>query len=404
MVVLGSAAVTYRPRNLGVEGLLKLCVPVKDAAGVRHALIGLLRPRDPLGDVCRMGGYPAGDDALAHVIHVWQGKVLGWRHVTQKRRARPGGDGASDGRRDVVVAWRDVSHERSEHVEGGTLADGLLHLHIGGYLVHRHVSRTLHHHLDVPVPGALRQLTEPQELPHLAAVRGVGETARSTRVAEAYGHVVLVADRKNIVVALKEGVLLSGHGHPREHEAPSTTHDVHLAPSRANLVDGLPGDAAVQGDEVDAILCVQADHVNEVVGAERGEIALVVNDRVVDGDGAHHRGALAAELAPEGLRVAVAGEVHDGLCTELDGTSDLFHLDVVVFDVTADTKVDVDLGPEHAPNAVWVQARVRVVGRDDHLTLGDPGANLLDCPVLLLCHHLHLGRDSALASRSHLGV
>ena len=75
--------------------------------------------------------------------------------------------------------------------------------------------------------------------------------------------------------------------------------------------DSLSGDAAVEGDEVHAVLGVEADHIDKVPGGEGIQVPLIVDDAVIDGDGADHGGALGGELTAEGLGVAVAGQVHD---------------------------------------------------------------------------------------------
>ena len=45
---------------------------------------------------------------------------------------------------------------------------------------------------------------------------------------------------------------------------------------------GLTGDAAVEGDEVHAVLGMEADHIDEVLGTEGGQVPLVVDDAVID--------------------------------------------------------------------------------------------------------------------------
>ena len=60
----------------------------------------------------------------------------------------------------MVIARRNVRHQRAQHIEGSTLADGLLYLHIRGNLIHGHMPRPFDHDLHILFPGARRQLTE----------------------------------------------------------------------------------------------------------------------------------------------------------------------------------------------------------------------------------------------------
>ena len=96
-----------------------------------------------------------------------------------------------------------------------------------------------------------------------------------------------------------------------------------------------------------------------------------MDDRVIHRHSADHDGAFVGQLLTEGLGIAVAREVHDGLCAHVDGAHDLLHLDVVVLAVAGDAEVDVDLGAEHGADALGVQALVVLVGRDGDLALSD---------------------------------
>ena len=183
---------------------------------------------------------------------------------------------------------------------------------------------------------------------------------------------MLFADVQNLIKVLVEGVLVAGHAHPCKHQRAAAADDVHLPLVLADLVDGLAGDAAVEGDKVHAVLCVEADHIDEVLCGQGGQVALVVDDRVIHRHGADHHRALVGQLLAEGLGVAVAGQVHDGLGAHVDGAHDLLHLDVVILAVAGDAQVDVDLGAQHAADALGVEAGVVLVGGDGHLALRDP--------------------------------
>ena len=79
--------------------------------------------------------------------------MLAGGDVAEEVGAGGGGDRAADGRGDVVVARADVRDQRAEDVEGGSLAEVLLHLDVGGDPVEGDVAGSFDHHLH---PGPAR--------------------------------------------------------------------------------------------------------------------------------------------------------------------------------------------------------------------------------------------------------
>ena len=122
-----------------------------------------------------------------------------------------------------------------------------------------------HHDLYVVSPSTLGQLAQTHQLFDLTHVGGVGQTAGAAGVAQGDGHIVLGADLADLVKVLVEGVLVAGHAHPCKHQRAAAADNVHLALVLADLLDGLAGDAAVQGDKVHTVLGMQAHHVDEVL-------------------------------------------------------------------------------------------------------------------------------------------
>ena len=357
---------------------------------------------DALGDVGGVSGDLGGHDALLYVLHIGQCQMLGGGHIAQEGRTAGRCHCAADGSRDVVVAGGDVGDEGSQHIEGCTHADALLDFHVGGDLIQRHMAGAFDHDLHVVGPGALGQLAQTDQLLDLADVGGIGQAAGTAGVAQRDGHIVLLADVQDLIEVLVERVLVAGHAHPGKDQRAAAADDVHLPLVGADLLDGLAGDAAVQGDEVHAVLGVQADHIHEVLRRQGGEVALVVDDRVIHRHGADHDRALVGQLLAEGLGVAVAGQVHNGLCAHVHGAHHLLHLDVVILAVAGDAQIDVDLGAQHAADALRVQAGVVLVGRDGDFALGHQLTDLLRGAVLLLGDDLHFLGHDALAGRVHL--
>ena len=233
---------------------------------------------DAFGNVGGVGGDLGGHDALLYVLHIGQCQMLGGGHIAQEGRTAGGCHCAADGSGDVVIAGGDIGDQRSQHIEGCAHADALLHLHVGGDLIQGHMAGALHHHLHIVRPCALGQLAQTHQLLDLAHVGGVSQTAGTAGIAQRDGHIVLGADLADLVKVLVEGVLVAGHAHPRKHQRTAAAHDVHLALVLADLLDGLAGDAAVQGNKVHTVLCVQAYHIDEVLCGQLGQIPLVVDD------------------------------------------------------------------------------------------------------------------------------
>ena len=127
-----------------------------------------------------------------------------------------------------------------------------------------------------------------------------------------------------------------------------------------------------------------------------------MNDAVIDGNGADHRGTLAGQLLAEGLCIAVAGQVHDRLSSHIDGAHDLFHLDVIILAVSGNAQVDIDLGAEHAADAFRIQRFVQTVGRDRDLAFCNELHQILCRHVLFFRDLADLFRDDAFSCRIHL--
>ena len=73
-----------------------------------------------------MGGDLVRNHTLPHVIKIRQAEVLLWRDVAKHGRPVPGRHRRPDGAGDVVVAGRDVGHNRPEDVERRFIAPLLL--------------------------------------------------------------------------------------------------------------------------------------------------------------------------------------------------------------------------------------------------------------------------------------
>ena len=192
---------------------------------------------------------------------------------------------------------------------------------------------------------------------------------------------------------LVERVLVASGLHPGEDERTSAADDVHKSAGFLERLDGAAVHAGVDGDEVDAVLGMAADHIEEVLRLDGDEGLLQVADGVVHGNGADHGRRLLYELGAERLGFAAVGQVHDGLGAKLDGRIDLLPLDGFVGKVAGDAQVDVYLGAQALADAFGRQRRVVYIGRDGDTAGGDALADELRAAAFLLGDHAHGGRD-----------
>ncbi len=168
------------------------------------------------------------------------------------------------------------------------MAEAFLQLDVGRDLVQRHVPRAFDHHLDAGVPGALGQLAQEDQFVDLGAVGGVGQAAGAEAVAQGEDRVVGLDDLQQAVEVLVEGVFGIVVRHPLDGEGAAARDHIHDPPLAVHPLDGGAGDAAVDGDEVDAVVEVLDDAGEDVVDGHVDDRLLLPVDRIesrlVEGD------------------------------------------------------------------------------------------------------------------------
>ena len=313
------------------------------------------------------------------------------------------GQRAADGRGDVVVARGHVGDDRPEHVEGRTVAELFLELHVGRHLVQRHMPRSLDHHLHLGLPAPPGQLAEQDQLLDLGRVRGVAQAAGPQAVAQAEGHVELAADLQQSVEVLVKRVFPVVCSHPVEQQRATPADHVGEPRGGAQPLHRDAGQAGVDGHEVDAVLGVHAHHLEKIVHRDGGHVLAVAGHRVVYRHRAEHHRADVHGPAAEGAGVAKGGQVHDGVGLELDGPAHLVQFPLHVAAVLGHAEVDVDLGGQAGAHASCAQARVVAVGRDGDAAVGHALKQVGFADALVAEYLLHLRGEGALAGGGHLG-
>ena len=90
------------------------------------------------------------------------------------------------------------------------------------------------------------------------------------------------------------------------------------------------------------------------------------------------------------------------MCSHVDSFHNFLHLYIVILAVSGYTKVYIDLGAEHASNALRVQADMVFICTDRHLTGGYQRKQFLCCHAFLLSYDLKLRCDDAFTGSFHL--
>ncbi|MCG3163192.1 MAG: hypothetical protein JMDDDDMK_04575 [Acidobacteria bacterium] len=147
-------------RGFGIEREVELIFPAEFKTGFRERVVTKLRAGMAFRKVSRVRRDLVSDHAVFHVFPVGQAQVLFRRDVTEHRRAEPSDHRCADGRRDVIVAGRDVSSERAERVKRRFVARRKLLVHVLFDQMHRDVAGAFDHHLAIHLPGDLRQFAQ----------------------------------------------------------------------------------------------------------------------------------------------------------------------------------------------------------------------------------------------------
>ena len=264
------------------------------------------------------------------------------------------------------------------------------------------MARSLNHNLNVFLPGTFGEFAEAHQLFNLADIRCVGKAARTAGVTERNGHIVFTADIENLIVILVERILLAGHAHPGEHEGAAAGNNIHFPFVFADLIDGFSGDAAVQGDEIDTVLGMEADDVNKIFGGQRIQVSLVMDHTVIYWYGADHGRTFGGQFPPERLRIAVARQVHDGFCAHIDRGEYLLHLHIVIFTVFRNTEIYIDFRAQHRADALRIDAGVQLIGRNGNLSAGNERHQVFHGHILFFCDFFQLRCYNAAACGVHL--
>ena len=271
-----------------------------------------------------MGCNLVGNQALLHVVAVRQAQVFLGRHVTQHGCAIPADVGRAHGRRDMVVAWRDVGDQRAECVERRFETGFELFVHVLFHQLQRHVAGAFDHHLHIVFPRDLRQLTQRVEFSKLGFIVGVGNGARAQAVAKRETHVVRFHDLADVVEVFVQKTFTVVRQTPLRHDRATPRHDARQA-VRGEWHIG-QAHTGVDGEVVHTLLglldqCVAENFPRQIFGLAVHLLQRLVNRHRADGHGR------VAQDPFTGLVDVVTGrQIHHRVRTPADRPHQFVHL------------------------------------------------------------------------------
>ena len=353
-----------------------------------------------------MAGDPGGHDPFPDIVDVRQAQVFRRGHIAQEVGAGEGGQGAADGGGDVVIAGSDIGDQRPQHIEGSTMADPFLELHVGGNLVVGDVARSFHHDLYALGPGPLGQFAQVQQFLDLGPVGGVRQATGTAAVAQADGHVIFGTDVQDLIVEFVEGVFLPVVEHPAGQEGTTPAHNVHFPAFTDQVVEALAGEAAVHGHEVSPVFGLLFHHGENVVLVHFGHFAMSFDGLyrgLVDGNRTHHDGGMFDDGLPGGIDVVPGGKIHDRIRTGVDGRFQFVQFRSGIRESGRSTDIGVDFGGKAFAHPPGNQVLMVDVGWDADGAFGHSVPDEFGGDSLLAGYFRHLVSDFSLQRSLSLG-
>ena len=130
------------------------------------------------------------------------------------------------------------------------------------------MSGPFYHDLHVLFPGQLGQVSQSHQFMDLRPVRGVGKTARPQSVAEAQRDIVFPDNVKESVIVFVQRVFPVVVEHPGGQKRTSPAYDIGNPPLSLQHFQGRTGQAAVNGNEINAIRALLFDNLKYLINTE----------------------------------------------------------------------------------------------------------------------------------------
>ena len=115
--------------------------------------------------------------------------------------------------------------------------------------------------LHILFPVTQGQLAQGNQFLDLAGIGTVCQPAGSAGISQTQGDVVLPANAQKLIKTFIKGILLAGHFHPGKDDGAASGHDIGQPLIALEFMRGFFVDAAVNGQKINAVLCVHTGNI-----------------------------------------------------------------------------------------------------------------------------------------------
>ena len=312
-----------------------------------------------------MGRDLVSDHPLLHIFAIGQTEVFLRRHIAQHGRSTPTSQRRANGTGDVVVARRDIGHQRAQHIERGALADLDLPLDVHVDLVHRNVARPLDHALSAERPATFDQAAQDIQFGELSRVAGVGNRPRTQPISQTPGHVILTHDRAQIIEMLEQRILLAMSHHPLGDQRTTAAHDSRNSIRRQ--MEMFQQHAAVDRHVVHTLLRLMLDHLQETLRSHILDGAAQFLQHLIDRHSANGHRRSGDDRRPDGVNILAGGQIHDRVRSEVHRRMQLLQLFRHIAGHCGIANIGVDFASHGNADAHGLQTALQVdLVRGDH--------------------------------------
>ena len=186
------------------------------------------------------------------------------------------------------------------------------------------MARPFDHYLNIVLPGNLGELTQGFELAELGFVVGIGNGAGTQAVTETESHVIGFHNFADVFeVLVQEAFLMMGQT-PLGHDGTATGHNASGTLGRHWHV--MQAHASVDGEVVDALLCLFNQRVTENLPGQVFGSAADFFQCLIDGHGADGNRRVADNPFTGFMDILAGRQIHDGVGTPASAPGELLDL------------------------------------------------------------------------------
>ena len=225
------------------------------------------------------------------------------------------------------------------------------------------------HALHAVFEAALGKRAEGHDFFPLGGVARVASRAGAQAVAERQGHVVLAGQFEQAVIPCQQRVFLVVLEHPAGEDRTAARHDAKGALAACGPLGPAPGQAAMQGHEVHALLRLHFDFGEQFFGIDVGGIAILVDVALrhrVQRHRAEWQRRAREHILADRHEIAGNGQIHDRIGSGLLCDFKLAHFAAGVILERRGPDVGVDLHPARLPDENGLDVGVIGVAEQDH--------------------------------------